>query len=283
MNQVFISFCNSDEMKAKHIGKMLERNGVMLWKAPDMVPADVNHDEASQEAIKNCDTFIIILSRYSQKLDAIYEELSYAVSLEKNIVPVALDNNPLDDKFKDFFKDLSIIPYYKSELRGNCLIVENIDKGRYSKDSDSSAISNYSNQLVTITPGMARKMQKEADLKKLQQKEAIIKEREMLMAEKRKRWNDINNTEVFLEIKKLLDAKGPLSVDEIYFETGISKELIKEYIRQERLEIPGNQPAVFICEKCGARIRTGSLCANCKRDTPAYSLAEKNEFFIKKR
>lgn len=83
--------------------------------------------------------------------------------------------------------------------------------------------------------------------------------------EKKRKENAFNSKkEGFSAIRKLLNEKGPLNVETIHLETGIPKELINEYIREERLEIPSFEPAVFICEKCGSRIRTGFLCDKCK-------------------
>lgn len=71
----------------------------------------------------------------------------------------------------------------------------------------------------------------------------------------------------FKKIRELLNITGPLSIDEISERTNLPREIIKEYVREERLEIPKGFAATFICESCGARIRTGYLCSRCKKES----------------
>lgn len=72
----------------------------------------------------------------------------------------------------------------------------------------------------------------------------------------------------FKTIKNLLAEEGPLCIDVIAEKTGFSRELVKEYIKEERLEVSLNSPVMLRCSGCGDVIRTGVLCEKCKRIAP---------------
>lgn len=66
----------------------------------------------------------------------------------------------------------------------------------------------------------------------------------------------------FGKIRKYLDEHGPASKEEIMKETGVSKAVVIEYLKEQRLMVSGKGNNV--CVLCGARIAAGTLCIDCK-------------------
>ena len=66
----------------------------------------------------------------------------------------------------------------------------------------------------------------------------------------------------FGKIRLFLDEHGPASKEEIALATGVEREIIVEYIKEQRLQAADtthNQT----CVVCGAKIAYGTICADC--------------------
>lgn len=71
--------------------------------------------------------------------------------------------------------------------------------------------------------------------------------------------------EKFQQVKEYIRDNPGNSVVQISEDNDVSVQQIKQWIRQERLVFTENSQVVIECEKCGAPIRTGRFCENCKR------------------
>lgn len=69
----------------------------------------------------------------------------------------------------------------------------------------------------------------------------------------------------FQQVKEYIRENPGSSVVQISEDNDVSVQQIKQWIRQERLVFTENSQVVIECEKCGAPIRTGRFCENCKR------------------
>lgn len=67
----------------------------------------------------------------------------------------------------------------------------------------------------------------------------------------------------FGKVKKFLEDKGPQSAIVISDATGVSVEIINEFLRDGRVEIPDGSEQYIKCQKCGADIRYGRFCPDC--------------------
>ena len=70
--------------------------------------------------------------------------------------------------------------------------------------------------------------------------------------------------EQFQEAKKFINENRGATIDEVTEATGISQKLIRQWVKEERLVLSADSPIVFHCEHCGAVIRTGRFCEECK-------------------
>ena len=57
-------------------------------------------------------------------------------------------------------------------------------------------------------------------------------------------------------------------------ETGVPRNVVDHFLRQEFLEIPKLAPERLSCQQCGAPIRTGYLCDKCK--SPRQGIVDKS-------
>lgn len=69
----------------------------------------------------------------------------------------------------------------------------------------------------------------------------------------------------FTEVKEYVYDHPNVGINQVAEEMEVSVQQIKRWIREERLEFSDSSEIGIDCEKCGAMIRTGRFCANCKR------------------
>jgi len=100
MHTAFISYSSKDQQKAIGIYKLLERNGIPCWIAPDCIPIGSNYTNAIPAAIGSCPIFLVLLTENAQKSRFVLKELEFAVSSGKLIIPVLLEDFPLNDEFR---------------------------------------------------------------------------------------------------------------------------------------------------------------------------------------
>lgn len=70
--------------------------------------------------------------------------------------------------------------------------------------------------------------------------------------------------EAFEKVKKYLDENPRSDIRKISEDTEVSTHQINQWIREERLELSKDSPLILKCERCGAPIRTGRFCNECK-------------------
>ena len=80
----------------------------------------------------------------------------------------------------------------------------------------------------------------------------------------------------FQVVKEYIRENPRATIPEISDANEVSTSQIKQWIREERLQFADDSPVGIECENCGASIRTGRFCENCK-NTMASSLAQSIE------
>ena len=76
------------------------------------------------------------------------------------------------------------------------------------------------------------------------------------------------NYDYFQTVRNFLRQYGAKPAIIIERETGVPRHVIEQFVSDEYLEIPKLEPMRLSCVKCGASIRTGTLCENCKNAKP---------------
>lgn len=72
------------------------------------------------------------------------------------------------------------------------------------------------------------------------------------------------NYDYLRTVRNFLRKNGAKPAFVIERETGVPRQVIERLISQEYLEIPKMETARLSCVRCGASIRTGTLCDRCK-------------------
>ena len=68
----------------------------------------------------------------------------------------------------------------------------------------------------------------------------------------------------FQEVKEYIRTNPHANIQEIADDNDTSTSQIRQWIREERLQFADDSPVGIECENCGASIKTGKYCDNCK-------------------
>jgi len=72
---------------------------------------------------------------------------------------------------------------------------------------------------------------------------------------------------LFKEVKQYIYEHKNCTIPEVIKATGCKEANIEKWVREERLILNENTGITFFCEKCGAQIFSGRMCAKCKAET----------------
>ena len=93
---VFISHHSAQEQSARRLKKILERNGLAGWMAPDDVPPGKAFDDAIIEQIERSDVVLLLFSRGSDASRHVKRELILADNHGKPVYPIRLEEVPAE-------------------------------------------------------------------------------------------------------------------------------------------------------------------------------------------
>jgi type II secretory pathway pseudopilin PulG len=92
---IFVSYSSKDKLVADAIVAALEGKNLRCWYAPRDIKPGSKWAESITEAISRCRLFLLIFSQNSNKSSQVLDEISYAISEEKTIIPFRIENlNP---------------------------------------------------------------------------------------------------------------------------------------------------------------------------------------------
>ncbi|MCL2456677.1 MAG: TIR domain-containing protein [Defluviitaleaceae bacterium] len=122
MKHTFISHSTKNKDTADNIVKNLEDNGVPCWIAPRNINAGTNYGAALSSAIRDCGTFVLVFSEYSNISDAVFREVQLAFESRKTIIPVRINDVPVSDDLKFFLSGIQWVNATPEQLQFNKLI-----------------------------------------------------------------------------------------------------------------------------------------------------------------
>lgn len=297
---VFISYCSKDERYIRKMTQMLDKMGISYWIAPDMIPAGSNYAREIPGAIQCCEVFLLVLSKNSQQSIWVEKEIDSAINYRKTIVPFQIDDEPLTDMFRFYLNNVQTIycvnrpkdaieelkQRLRSLIRG---AGENREQVAVSRKEDTFESSNKAS-----AEGAAPDQKKdifEGEDASATEKTAVRNKVTRNRREKFMRSSGIpvecqycggkleiiskgiyrckecgrENYDYLRKVQNFLRVNGAKSAIVIERETGVPRPFIEQFLAQEFLEIPKLEPNRISCVKCGAPIRTGTLCEICKR------------------
>ena len=68
----------------------------------------------------------------------------------------------------------------------------------------------------------------------------------------------------FQEVKEYIRENKGVGMREVSEACDVEMSQIQQWLREERLEVTEDSPIYITCEGCGANIRSGKYCDNCK-------------------
>ncbi len=79
----------------------------------------------------------------------------------------------------------------------------------------------------------------------------------------------------FGKVRNYLEAHRGAIASEVSQATGVSIDTIRQFLKEERLEITAGSGVMLACEICKAPIRSGRYCEACARTIEQKKAAEK--------
>ena len=292
---VFISYSSKDERYIKKMTQMLEKMGITYWIAPDMIPAGSNYAREIPSAIQNCDIFLLVLSKASQQSIWVEKEIDSAIYYRKTIVPFQIDDSPRTDMFRFYLNNVQTIycanhpkdaiEELKQRLRTLLKLKaeENIhNPGRMADQSGNSVCKTETTEEKNDVRKTGQTKQENEIAVARRKRDSFLRSSGIPTAcgycggdlEKisrgvyRCKKCGRENYDYFQTVRNFLRKYGAKPAIIIERETGVPRHVIEQFVSDEYLEIPKLEPMRLSCVKCGASIRTGTLCEKCKNARP---------------
>lgn len=68
----------------------------------------------------------------------------------------------------------------------------------------------------------------------------------------------------FQEVKAFIREHPGVGINEVSVACDVATAQIQQWLREERLEVTESSPIFLMCEGCGANIRSGRYCDECR-------------------
>ncbi|TAF35725.1 MAG: toll/interleukin-1 receptor domain-containing protein [Cytophagales bacterium] len=107
---VFLCFSSKDKAVLRHINYALKRKGITTWTYRSDTRIGEDFEKATQRGVLQAASFVILISQNSLAAGHCLDELEYARSLNKRIIPIMLENVPVYD-LPDALRGLSNINF----------------------------------------------------------------------------------------------------------------------------------------------------------------------------
>ena len=97
---VFISHSSEDKQYIEKMRECLEDANIKCWVSYRDIPPGSSYAVAVPKAIKDAETFLLILSANSVKSSQVRDEIAAAIEEKKHIIPYKITNIELDEEMK---------------------------------------------------------------------------------------------------------------------------------------------------------------------------------------
>ncbi|MCM1236188.1 MAG: toll/interleukin-1 receptor domain-containing protein [Ruminococcus flavefaciens] len=284
--KIFVSHSSKDEKVVNDILELLRQLNISYWKAPEMIPVGSNYAREIPRAIKECEIFLLVLSEASQVSIWIEKEIDMAINCRKTIVPVKIDPAPLNDLYSFYLNNVQAISYSGNTDKGKRMLKERLFKLLPMEDVKEDKQEQLQKQEQSPKQEQPKKP-------KRQEGEIFGKETDRRVTKRRADVFSKNpspshcqfcggelkeigigtyeclacgkeNYDYLRRVRNFLEENGACSAVLISQETGVPRDSVEYFLREEFLEIPKYASGRISCMKCGAPIRTGKLCDKCK-------------------
>lgn len=109
MGYAFISYSSKDTDKASAVKKLLNKNNVKCWMAPDDITPGSTYAAEIYDAINNCSCFILILTENAQKSNSVIKEIELAFRFDKAVLPLKFGKFDLNSALSYYLNSIHIV------------------------------------------------------------------------------------------------------------------------------------------------------------------------------
>ncbi len=256
--KVFISYSSKDNVYAESMVSILKELGVSHWKAPEMIPAGSNYAKEIPKAIRESDFFLLLISKHSQESIWVEKELDTAINHRKKIIPIRVDEEPLGDMYQFYLNNVQMIPYglekeklveiLKNHFGSDNTVYQPVDRNEASKRASIRKQNAFTLNKAPVECKYCKGTLKETT-------------KGVYVCDNCRR----ENYDYYRSVKRYLQENGAATAIEIERVTGVPRNVVAYFLKNESLEITKFDLYRMTCQRCGAKIRTGVLCDNCKK------------------
>ena len=116
MYDVFISYKSEERKEAIQVRDFLQANGLNCWMDQDQIKVGQDYKKEIAKYMPQCHAIIILISYISQKSKEVKQEYELAVSYQKEVFPIMIEDCILEDYYYNSFKHTQVSKtYWKSE------------------------------------------------------------------------------------------------------------------------------------------------------------------------
>lgn len=108
-NYAFISYSSKNQQTADSVRLLLIDNGISCWMAPYDIPAGSKYAEVINDALEKCSCLVLLLTNAAQESQFVEREVERAITYNKTIIPVQLENVTLNSGFRFYIGNSQII------------------------------------------------------------------------------------------------------------------------------------------------------------------------------
>lgn len=114
-HDVFISYSHKDKEVMLHIKNLLEQHGIRTWVDTEGVYSSGNFKKYVAVAIEKTKAVLFLSSMESNASRYVEKEVSYAIQLEKPVIPIHLDEAPYNASLRMDLSNINHLTFEDSE------------------------------------------------------------------------------------------------------------------------------------------------------------------------
>jgi len=233
LGYVFISYSTQNSQIVEEIVKTFTYNNITYWKAPERIPAGSNYAKEIPRGIRECEVFLLLLSKASQQSIWVEKELDMAVGMGKKIIPVRLDDTPLSDSFRFYLNNVQFIPLRERGNGTESLLIERL------KEMLNPEIAERRMTMAEKKEN-TRAMRREERLNALRANKIPVRCEycggRLIMAVKGE-YNCVDcgmvNYDTYTKIKRILAEESGCTLYELAKRVGVSTDTVSRILREE--------------------------------------------------
>lgn len=97
MTQVFLAYAHEDSAVMEQIRRSLRREGLTVWSNTDDIQTGEAFDQAIKRGIEQASSVLYLISPAALRSDYCQQELNYALQLQKRIIPLLVQETPVQE------------------------------------------------------------------------------------------------------------------------------------------------------------------------------------------